>query len=73
MTMHLNRTALASAAIAAVTVGVLAVVCKKYKLGCGEKLFLSPADATDAELRSNIGPGEINPYVDTPTDSASQN
>lgn len=74
MNMHLNgkskaiaSAAIATTAIAAATWGALALIRKKRASN------QESAHAGDADLRSNIGPGEINPYADTPTDPANQN
>lgn len=63
-----SSAAIASAAIATAAFGTLAIVRKK-RAGAERK----SEDATDVELKSNIGPGEVNPYADTPTDPANQN
>jgi hypothetical protein len=75
MNMQLNgktkaiaSTAIATTAIAAATFGVLALIRKKRASDQQESTH-----ARDMDLRSNIGPGEINPYADTPTDPANQN
>ena len=70
MNMHLDKkvitsAAIASAAVATAVFGTLAIVRKK-RAGDQRK----SEDATEAELKSNIGPGEVNPYADTPADSA---
>lgn len=75
MNMHLNgktrviaSAAIATTAIAAATFGALALIRKKRASDQEEA-----TQARDTDLRSNIGPGEINPYADTPTDPANQN
>lgn len=75
MNMHLNRKMVAPAAIASVAVataalGALAFVLKKRS---NNRAQYEAEDKADRDLKSNIGPGEINPYADTPTDLANQN
>jgi hypothetical protein len=75
MNIHLNRKMVAPAAIASVTVataalGALAFVLKKRS---NTRAQYESEDKADRDLKSNIGPGEINPYADTPTDPANQN
>ncbi|HWV19141.1 MAG TPA: hypothetical protein VNZ68_11255 [Rhodocyclaceae bacterium] len=72
MEMHLNRKTIGAAAIAAAAataLGALAFAYKKHR----DARSGTRAATTDADLLSNIGPGEINPYVDAPTDPANQN
>jgi hypothetical protein len=75
MNIHLNRKMVAPAAIASVTVataalGALAFVLKKRS---NTRAQYESEDKADRDLKSNIGPGEINPYADTPTDPVNQN
>lgn len=75
MHRNLNRKTIASAAIATAAVGALgalAFACKKYYCKAHAKQGFH-SDESDADLKSTIGPGEINPYVDKPTDPANQN
>lgn len=70
MNMHLDKktiasAALASAAVATAVFGTLAIVRKK-RAG-------AQSEAADTELKSTIGPGEVNPYADTPTDPTHKN
>lgn len=72
MDMHLNgktkiiaSAAIATTAIAAATLGAVALVRKKREN--------AQKKSEDSDLKSNIGPGEINPYADTATDPANQN
>lgn len=68
--MHLDKkaitsAALATAAIATAVVGTVALVRKKRA---------ADLQRTEGEeLADHIGPGEVNPYADTPTDPANQN
>ena len=75
MNLHLNRklatpAAIASVAVATAALGALAVVLKKRST---TKAQYDAEDKADRDLKSGIGPGEINPYADTPTDPANQN
>lgn len=75
MNMHLNSKVVAPAAIASVAIataalGTLAFVLKKR---VSTKAQYEAEEKADREMKSNIGPGEINPYADTPTDPANQN
>jgi hypothetical protein len=70
MNPHLSKTVLFSAALATAAVSAFAVAYKKRR-EAGAKG--GAAEAPGADIKSNIGPGEVNPYADTPTDPANQN
>ena len=70
MNMHLSKTVFASAAIATAALSAFAIAYKKRR---ADSARIRAANAADADVKSNIGPGEINPYADTPTDPANQN
>lgn len=73
--IHLNKMnkkqVITSAAIATAALGALgaaAYAWKRHKIAAQQDGHASPRGASD-----DIGPGEINPYADTPTDPANQN
>ena len=74
MNMHLNKkNVIASAAIATAALGAIgaaAYAWKKHRDSSNGKSASSDSDEGDL---ANIGPGEVNPYVDTPTDPSNQN
>jgi len=81
MNLHLNRkvhldrkmvapAAIASVAVATAALGALAFVLKKRS---NTKAQYDAEEKSEKDLKSNIGPGEIDPYADTPTDPANQN
>lgn len=63
-----SSAAIASAVIATAAFGTLAIVRKKR--ASAER---KSEETTDAELKSNIRPDEVNPYADTPTDATQKN
>lgn len=69
--IHLNKNVITSAAIATAALGAIGAAAYAWKRH--KKTVLEGADQETSEELRNMGPGEINPYVDTPTDPNTQN
>jgi hypothetical protein len=72
MNMHLNKTVLASAAIATAALSAIAFAYKKRSAANTNPLPDYP-DTTGTEGLNNIEPGELSPKGDMPTDPRNQN